>query len=94
MTAVLLSFPSLPIKKLGHLHTDNVHHHEKNPTAPLEKARYSDGSVHKYSHFVPQREEGNFCVKMSDKHEDINLINCTRKGQERNLRKYLRRSTV
>jgi hypothetical protein len=34
---------------------------------------------------TPQREEGNFGVKMSDKNEEINLINCTRKGQVRNF---------
>ena len=47
---------------------------QRNSTGALEKARYSDGSVHKYSHFVPQREEGNFCVKMSNKNEEINPV--------------------
>jgi len=42
---------------------------KKNSTGALEKARYSDGSVHKYWHFAPQGEEGNFCGIMSDENE-------------------------
>jgi len=31
---------------------------------------------------------------MFDKNEEVNLINCARKGQVRNLGRHLRRSTV